>query len=53
MDSEPGTSKETNEQQQQCEILYRGGKNCCVPQCGNNSRKNPLLSFHKIPKDET
>ena len=53
MDSEPGTSKETNEQQQQCEILYRGEKNCCVPQCGNNSRKNPLLSFHKIPKDES
>lgn len=24
-----------------------------MPQCGNNSLKNPALSFHKIPKDDT
>jgi hypothetical protein len=29
-----------------------GGKNCCVPQCLNNSLRNPELSFYSIPKDE-
>ena len=24
---------------------------CCVPKCDNNNRKNPELSFHKIPKN--
>ena len=24
---------------------------CCVPKCNNNNRKNPELSFHKIPKN--
>ena len=33
--------------------VCRGGKDCCVPQCKNNSRRNPELSFHKIPKDRT
>ena len=25
---------------------------CCVPQCNNNSARNPELSFHKIPKNK-
>ena len=25
---------------------------CCVPQCNNNSVRNPELSFHKIPKNK-
>ena len=25
---------------------------CCVPQCNNNSTRNPELSFHKIPKNK-
>ena len=32
--------------------LKRGGINCCVPHCTNNSLKNSGISFHKIPKDE-
>ena len=24
---------------------------CCIPQCHNNNRKNPELSFHKIQKN--
>ena len=26
--------------------------NCCVPLCTNHKRKNPNLSFYRIPKDE-
>ena len=54
MDDKPGTSKDTNEQQQKDRTPKNsGGKNCCVPHCKSNSRKNPELSFHRIPKDET
>lgn len=38
------------EKSKSCTGSY-GGKNCCVPQCKNNSLKNPELSFHKIPKN--
>ena len=24
---------------------------CCIPQCDNNNRKNPEISFHKIQKN--
>ena len=56
MDDEPGTSNETSNELHASEsntksTSYRGGRNCCVPHCGNNSRRNHLLSFHRIPKD--
>ena len=56
MDDEPGTSNETSNELHASEgnsksMGYRGGRNCCVPHCGNNSRRNHLLSFHRIPKD--
>ena len=59
MEDKPCTSKEANKLHQgetsklRESTLRRGGKNCCVPQCKNNSRRNPELSFHKIPKDST
>ena len=36
MDSGPGTSYETNEQLQQSETFYQGGKNCCDLQTSNH-----------------
>ena len=56
MDDEPGTSNETSNELHASEgnrksTIYRGGRNCCVPHCGNNSRRNYLLSFYRIPKD--
>ena len=56
MDDEPGASNETSNEPHASEnnsksTSYRGGRNCCVPHCGNNSRRNHLLSFHRIPKD--
>ena len=56
MDDEPSTSNETSNELHASEgnsksMSYRGGRNCCVPHCGNNSRRNHLLSFHRIPKD--
>ena len=56
MDDEPGTFNETSNELHASEgnsksTSYRGGRNCCVPHCGNNSRRNHLLSFHQIPKD--
>ena len=59
MEDKPCTSKEANKLHQgetsklRESTLRLGGKNCCVPQCKNNSRRNPELSFHKIPKDTT
>jgi hypothetical protein len=29
-----------------------GGTACCVPECGNNTRKSKNISFHKFPKDQ-
>ena len=56
MDDEPDTSNETSNKLHASKgnskfTSYRGGRNCCVPHCGNNSRRNHLLSFHRIPKD--
>ena len=51
MDDEPGTSNETSNELLAGENNCRGGRNCCVPHCGNNSRRNHLLSFHQIPRD--
>jgi hypothetical protein len=33
--------------------MYRGGKNCCVPHCDNNSCRDLGLSIHRITKDES
>lgn len=29
-----------------------GGTACCIPGCGNSTRRNPSLSFHRFPKDQ-
>ena len=56
----PCTSKEANKLHQgdrtsksRESTVCRGGKDCCVAQCKIYSRRNPELSFHKIPKDST
>ena len=51
MDDEPGASNETSNELYASEdnskpTSYQGGRNCCVPHCGNNSCRNHLLSFH-------
>ncbi len=28
-----------------------GGRTCCVPNCNNNSRRKPELSYHRMPKE--
>ena len=30
-----------------------GGRTCCVPNCYDNSRNRPDISYHKLPKEPT
>ena len=60
MEDKPCTSKEANKLHQgdrtsksRESTVCRGGKDFCVAQCKIYSRRNPELSFHKIPKDST
>ena len=61
MEDIPCSSKDADQVTQHVNTVKRtqpgnqlyGGKNCCVPQCTNNSLRNPELSFYKIPKDST
>ena len=50
MESEPSTSHETNSSES-VEITRICKQFCCIPQCENNNRKTPEMSFHKIPKN--
>ena len=52
MENEPCTSHEINNSET-VEITARRvcKRYCCIPQCDSNSRKNPEISFHKIPKN--
>ena len=49
MDDEPGTSNETSNELHASEgnsksTSYRGGKNCCVPHCGNKKEKSQKVA---------
>ncbi|XP_028394502.1 uncharacterized protein LOC114518698 [Dendronephthya gigantea] len=51
MEVEPHTSLEVNNTEKS-EVTARLWKRyCCIPQCESNNRRNPELSFHKIPKN--
>ena len=51
MEGEASTSHEVNDNEIPGAVKCRMWKSyCCIPQCHNNNRKNPELSFHKIPK---
>ena len=55
MADKPGCSTNLNKTQStstNASKVKRGGINCCVPHCTNNSLRNSGISFHKIPKDE-
>ena len=43
-----GTIKNTSSQPPP---TTHGGQTCCAPHCSNNSRRNPKLSYHKMPTD--
>ena len=47
MEDNPSTSQGMHKRQTRQWKTY-----CCVPQCSNNSEKNPELSFHKMPKNK-
>ena len=49
MESEPSTSHETNNSET-VKITRICKRYHCIPQCENN-KKNPEMSFHKIPKN--
>ena len=50
MESEPSTSHETNNSET-VKITRICKRYCCIPQFENNNKKNPEMSFHKIPKN--
>ena len=47
MEDNPSTSQGMHKRQARQWKTY-----CCVPQCDNNSERNPELSFHKMPKSK-
>ena len=50
MEGETSTSHEANNAET-TEVTRIWKRYCCIPQCQSNTRKNPELSFHKIPKN--
>ena len=56
MDCEPSTSMEANKNIQHSSMLknqYKGGgTTCCIPTCNSNTKRNPELSYYKIPNDK-
>ena len=58
MDNEPCTSSEADKsltaEKQSCQIRQRGGggTTCCIPTCNSNTKRNPELSFYKIPVEK-
>ena len=50
MEGETSTSHEANNAET-TEVTRIWKRYCCKPQCQSNTRKNPELSFHKIPKN--
>ena len=49
MEGETSTSHEANNAET-TEVTRIWKRYCCIAQCQSNTRKNPELSFHKIPK---
>ena len=56
MDCEPSTSMEADKNIQHSSMLknqYKGGgTTCCIPTCSSNTKRNPELSYYKIPNDK-
>ena len=56
MDSEPSTSMEADKNIQHSSMLknrYKGGGTThCIPTCNSNTKRNPELSYYKIPNDK-
>jgi hypothetical protein len=50
MEGETSTSHEANNAET-TEVTRILKIYCCIPQCQSNTRKNPELSFHKLPKN--
>ncbi len=51
MEVEPSTSLEVNNTENDEVTAWVWKRYCCIPQCESNNRKNPELSFHKIPNN--
>ena len=57
MDCEPSTSMEADKNIQHSSTLknqYKGGggTTCCIPTRSSNTKRNPELSYYKIPNDK-
>ena len=55
MDCEPSTSMEADKNIQHSSMLknqYKTGATCCIPTCNSNTKRNPELSYYKIPNDK-
>ena len=57
MDNEPCTSSETDKSltaEKECKRKRKGGggTTCCIPTCNSNTKRNPELSFYRIPSDK-
>ena len=51
MEAEPSTSLVANSNETNVVTGQVWKRYCCIPQCKSNNRKNPELSFYKIPKN--
>ncbi len=51
MEGAASTSHEVNNSETPMANTRIWKRYCCIPQCDNNNRKNPKMSFHKIPKN--
>ena len=51
MEVEPSTSLEGSNTKNNVVSGRMWKRYCCIPQCKSNNRKNPELSFYKIPKN--
>ena len=56
MDIEPNTSSEADKSDTAASYSERkykgGGTTCCIPTCSSNTKRNPDLSFYRIPTDK-
>ena len=51
MEGAASTSHEVNNSETPMANTRIWKRYCCIPQCDNNNRKNPKMSFHKIPRN--
>ena len=56
MDIELGTSSEADKSDTEASCSERkykgGGTTCCIPTCSSNTKRDPDLSFYRIPTDK-